>query len=274
MLLGARLRRLRETKGISRQAAGYAIRASDAKISRLELGRVGYKQRDIADLLTLYGVTDEEERETFFDLARQASSPGWWHKYSDMLPSWFEMYIGLEQAANVIRGYEAQFVYSLFQTEDYVRAMAKLGELGTPSREIDLRVELRMARQEILAREHPPKLWVVIDEAALQRPIGGPKVMRGQLERLIEVSEAPGVTLQALTLEASGQAAVASSFRILRFSDQDINDIAYVEQLTSALYLDKRVDVDSYLLALDRLSTESASPSQTRDLLARKIKEL
>ena len=99
IVLGAQLKRLRDAKGITRQAAGYTIRASDAKMSRLELGRVGYKQRDVADLLTLYGVEDEAEREGFLALARQASSPGWWHKYSEVLPSWFEMYVGLEQAA-------------------------------------------------------------------------------------------------------------------------------------------------------------------------------
>ena len=271
--LGTQLRRLREAKGITRQDAGYTIRSSEAKISRLELGRVGYKQRDVADLLTLYGVTDEQEREAFFTLARQANSPGWWHKYSDVLPSWFEMYLGLEQAASVIRTYQVQFVPGLFQTEDYVRAVTMLGHPGAASSDIDLRVELRIARQEILTRADPPRVWAVVDENALRRAVGGSRVMRGQLERLLELTELPNVTLQAITFQAGGHAAAGGPFSILRFSDPDIHDIAYLEQLTSALYLDKRVDVDNYLMVMDRLAAEAASPAETRQLLERILKE-
>ncbi|WP_051579450.1 helix-turn-helix domain-containing protein [Pseudonocardia acaciae] len=273
IVLGTQLRRLREAKGISRQTAGYTIRASDAKISRLELGRVGYKQRDVADLLTLYGVVDEQEREAFFTLARQASSPGWWHKYSDVMPSWFELYLGLEQAASVIRTYQVQFVPGLFQTPEYVRAVAMLGHPGAAANDIDLRVELRMARQEILTRSEPPRVWAVVDEAALRRPVGGSQVMRGQLERLIEMTELPNITLQAITFQAGGHAAAGGPFSIVRFSDPDIHDIAYLEQLTSALYLDKRVDVDNYLMVMDRLCAEAASPSETRQLLESILKE-
>ena len=265
--LGSQLRRLREAKGITRQTAGYTIRASDAKISRLELGRVGYKQRDVADLLTLYGVTDEKRREAFLTLAHQASSPGWWHKYADVLPSWFEMYIGLEQAAAVIRTYQVQFVPGLFQTEDYARAVTLLGNPGAAPSDVDLRVELRMARQEVLTRADPPRIWAVVDENALRRAVGGTRVMRGQVQRLIELTELPNVTLQAITFQAGGHAAAGGSFSILRFSEKDINDIAYLEQLTSALYLDKRADVDNYLKVMDRICAEAISPNETRRLL-------
>ena len=129
--LGGQLRRLRERNGISREAAGEALRASDAKISRLELGRVGFKERDIADLLTLYGVQDADEREAFLNLARQANSPGWWHQFNDLLPSWFETYLGLEQSATVIRSYQPQFVHGLLQTEDYARGVIELGATAT-----------------------------------------------------------------------------------------------------------------------------------------------
>jgi transcriptional regulator with XRE-family HTH domain len=273
ILLGTQLRRLREANGITRQTAGYTIRASDAKISRLELGRVGYKQRDVADLLTLYGVTDEQERETFLTLARQASSPGWWHKYSDVLPSWFETYLGLEQAASVIRTYQVQFIPGLFQTEDYVRAVTLLGNPGAEPSDIDPRVELRMARQDILTRADPPRVWAVVDENALRRSVGGTRVMRGQLQRLIELTELPNVTLQAITFDAGAHAAAGGPFSILRFADTDIHDIAYLEQLTSALYLDKRTDVDNYLMVMDRLCAEAISPSETRQLLARILKD-
>jgi transcriptional regulator with XRE-family HTH domain len=274
ILLGSQLRRLREARGISRQSAGYAIRASDAKMSRLELGRVGYKQRDVADLLTLYGVVDEQEREAYLTLAQQANSPGWWHKYSEVLPSWFEMYVGLEQAASVIRTSQVQFVPGLFQTEDYARAVMLLGYPGAPDTDTDLRVSLRMARQEMLTRPDAPSLWAVMDEAALRRPVGGRRVMRAQLERLLELTELPRVTLQAVPFDSGGHAAAGGSFTILRFVDPNIHDIAYLEQLTSALYLDKRPDVENYLKVMDRLCAEAATPAETRTMLARLLEEL
>jgi uncharacterized protein DUF5753 len=232
---------------------------------------VGYKQRDVADLLTLYGVTDEQKREALLTLAHQANSPGWWHKYADVLPSWFEMYVGLEQAASVIRTYQVQFVPGLFQTEDYVRAVTLLGNPGAAPSDIDLRVELRMARQEVLTRAD--RVWAVVDENALRRAVGGTRVMRGQLQRLIELTDLPNVTLQAITFQAGAHAAAGGPFSILRFSEKDINDIAYLEQLTSALYLDKRADVDNYLKVMDRLCAEAASPSETRRLLEGILKE-
>src|SRR5262250_3389371 len=119
ILLGSQLRMLREVKGITREEAGYAIRASGSKISRMELGRVSFKERDVADLLALYGVTDGAERDALLDLALKANSPGWWHRYNDLLPGWFQVYVGLEDAATIIRTYEVQFVPGLLQTEDY-----------------------------------------------------------------------------------------------------------------------------------------------------------
>ena len=189
ILLGAQLRRLREAKRLSLEEAGNVIRASHSKISRLETGRVGFKDRDIVDLLTFYGVTDEKEREAMRSLATRANSPGWWHDYADVLPSWFEPYVGLEEAASQIRAYEVQFVPGLLQTEDYARAVTMLG-YSNP-KEINRRVSLRMARQAILDRTDPPSLWVVLDEALLRRPIGGPSAMRAQLKHLIEMSRAP-----------------------------------------------------------------------------------
>jgi transcriptional regulator with XRE-family HTH domain len=271
IMLGNRLRRLRERKGLTRQAAGYTIRASDAKMSRLELGRVGYKQRDVADLLTLYGVTDERERETYLSLAQQANAHGWWHKYGEVLPSWFETYVGLEQAASVIRSYQVQFVPGLFQTDEYARSVIMLGHPGVGEAEITMRTGLRMERQEVLTQPNAPRVWSVVDEAALRRPVGGPDVMRGQLKRLIELSELPNVTLQVVSFEAGGHAAAGGPFSILRFSDPDIADIAYLEQLTSAVYLDKPADVGNYLMVMDRLCAEASPPSETAALLTRML---
>jgi transcriptional regulator with XRE-family HTH domain len=273
ILLGSQLRQLRETRGLTREDAGYQIRASGSKISRLELGRVGFKLRDVEDLLTLYGVTDPDTRSALLSLARQANTPGWWHKYGDVLPDWFQVYVGLEEAATIIRTYEVQFVPGLLQTEDYIRAIAAAGHATVPAEEIERRVSLRLTRQQFLTRPNAPRLWAVIDESALRRLVGGREVMRGQLERLIEATKLPNVTLQVLPFAVGGHSAEAGAFTVLRFPDQDLPDIVYLEQLTSALYVDKLDDVERYLEAMERLCIESHTPERTVETLSRILQE-
>ncbi|WP_433269819.1 helix-turn-helix domain-containing protein [Micromonospora vinacea] len=269
MLLGAQLRRLRESSGVTREGAGWEIRSSESKISRMELGRVGFKERDVADLLTLYGVTEEHERDALLKLARDANSPGWWHRYGDVLPSWFQSYLGLEAAAALIRSYEVQFVPGLLQTREYARAVVLLGHGAAGPGEIDRRVALRMQRQQLLQRQNPPQLWAVVDEAALRRPIGGAEVMRGQLTALIEATKSPHIRLQVIPFAAGGHAAAGGAFTILRFGDQELPDIVYIEQLTSAIYLDKRDDLDYYAVAMERLCVEAEPPERTAEILGR-----
>ncbi len=271
IVLGARLRRLREAKQISPEEAGYVIRASHSKISRLETGRVGFKDRDIADLLTLYGVTDEAQREELRGLASRANSPGWWQGYSDMLAGWFEEYLGLEEAAVQIRTYEAQFVPGLLQTEDYARAVILL-EYSNP-KEISRRVSLRIARQAILSGPNPTSLWAVLDEAVLRRPLGGPRAMRAQLQHLIEMSEQPNVTIQIVPFAAGGHAAAGGSFSVLHFAEDDLPDMVYLEQLASAQYLDKQDIVRTYLEVLDRLHDQAATPEDSLKTLRAKLRE-
>ncbi|MGW4841720.1 helix-turn-helix domain-containing protein [Nocardia brasiliensis] len=269
--LGGQLRKLRESRNITREAAGDAIRGSHAKISRLELGRTGFKERDIRDLLTLYGVTDAEERQRFLELARQANEPGWWHRYSDLLPQWFGTYLGLEQAASKIRTYEAHLVPGLLQTPEYARAVVAL---GYEDADTDRRVQVRQRRQEILHRTDPPVVWAVIDEAALHRPVGGPRVQREQLEHLIELAQLPNVTVQVLPYSAGEHAAAGSSFSILRFAEAELPDIVYLEHLTSALYLDRRQDLALYLSVMDRLSVQAERPEKSMEILAGYAAEL
>jgi hypothetical protein len=273
MLLGAHLRRLREAEGVSRETAGWEIRASESKISRLELGRVSFKERDVADLLTLYGVTDQEEREAWLTLARQANTPGWWQREGDILPSWFQPYLGLEAAAVLIRTYEVQFIPGLLQTPEYAKAVILLGHGNAPPAEVERRVAVRMKRQQVLAREDPPQLWVVVDEGALRRPIGGPEVMRAQLRALVDATKLPHVRLQVIPFNAGGHAAAGGSFSILRFPEQDLPDVIYIEQLTSALYLDKRDDIDHYAAAMERLAVEAERPDRTGDILGKILRE-
>ena len=234
ILLGSQLRALREAAGISPDAAGYEIRASRSKISRVEHGRVGFKERDVADLLTLYGITDERQRAHLLTLAQHANSRGWWARYDDVMPDWFVTYVGLEQATSLIRTYELQFVPGLFQTPDYARAVTVLGHRAAPQEEIERRVSLRLKRQEILTVTDPPRVWAVIDESALRRPLGGQEVMREQLRHLVEVAELPHVTLQVMSFNRGGHSAAGGSFSILRFAQPDLPDIVYLEQLTGA----------------------------------------
>jgi len=263
MLLGSQLRRLREAARVTPDQAGYEIRASRSKISRMENGRVSFKDRDIIDLLALYGVTSEEAKEATLALARKANMPGWWANYGDILPDWLEMYLGLEASASMIRSFELQFVHGLFQTHDYARAVTTLGHTSAPPEEIERRVALRMQRQDLLAAAEPPRVWAVIDEAVLRRPVGGREVMRAQLQRLAEVGEMQHVTLQVVPFGLGGHAATGGSFTILRFDEPDLPDVVYIEQLTSALYLESEPDVDHYMEVMNRLSADALTPAAT-----------
>lgn len=267
MLLGSQLRRLREARGITREAAGYSIRASESKISRMELGRVSFKTRDVEDLLTLYGITDEQERASLLSLAREANVAGWWHSYSDVLPSWFPTYVGLEGAASLIRAYEVQFVHGLLQTEAYARAVVRRGMKGASAADIEKRVALRLERQKYLLDDGAPEFHIVLDEAALRRPYGDREVMRGQLQHLIEISQRPNVRLQIMPFSFGGHSGESGAFTILSFPESDLSDVVYLEQLTSALYLDKHEDVTQYEKALKELQQDSPGPDESRDLL-------
>ncbi len=263
--LGLRLRALREQAGVTREQAGESIRGSAPKISRLELGRTGFKQRDVLDLLTCYGVTDPGLRSEFVDLVRAANEPGWWQRYADLLPSWFETYLGLEQAASSVRTYECQFVPGLLQTREYAEAVIRLGH-DNPD-EIERRVELRMRRQRILESEDGPVLWVAVDEAALRRPLGTEAAHRAQLRHLIEQAQRRTVRIQIVPFALGGHAAAGGAFTILRFAEPDLPDVVYLEQLTSALYLDKPSEVDRYTSVMNRLCASVAPPDDTIGIL-------
>jgi Domain of unknown function (DUF5753)/Helix-turn-helix domain len=264
--LGGQLRTLRKTKRVSREQAGWEIRASESKISRMELGRVPFKERDVADLLTLYGV-DGDERDALLSLARQASAPGWWQQFADVVPPWFLSYLGLEESASLIRTYEVQFVPGLLQTAGYARAVIRLGHPGAPAGEIDKRAQLRRHRQNVLHRPSPPQLWAVLDEAVIRRRVGSREVMREQVEALIEASRLAHVRLQVIPFGAGGLAHAGCPFAILRFPERGLSDVVYVEQLTSALYLDKAADVEHYAMAMEHACLIAEPPDRTAAIL-------
>jgi transcriptional regulator with XRE-family HTH domain len=273
LILGAQLRRMREARGISREAAGETIRASHSKISRLELGRTGFKLRDVEDLLTLYGGAEEGERATLLTLAKQANTPAWWQSYADVVPSWLQTYLGLEQAADVIRGYEVQFIPGLLQTADYARAVILLSHPDASEAEIERRVQLRMRRQRILHQTHVPHLWAVIDEAALRRPIGSVATMRAELEHLLTVSELPHVTVQVMPFRSGGHVAAGGPITILRLPGGELPDVVYLEQLTSALYPDRPSEIEHYRHIMNRLVVEAEQPAASRATLRRILRE-
>jgi transcriptional regulator with XRE-family HTH domain len=273
LALGARLRRLREEQHISREAAGHAIRASRSKISRLEGGRHGFKLRDVADLLTHYGVTDQAERATLLTLAEQANTPAWWQYYNDVVPVWMQAYLGAEQAASLIRCFEVQRVPCLLQTPDYARASIRLTHPGACAEEIDRRVMLRMTRQRILHRQPAAQLWAVIDEAALRRPVGGISTMRAQLKHLIEICRLPQVTVQIMPFLAGGHAAEGGPVTILRLPGGQLPDVVYLEQLATALYPEKPAEIERYWDVMNRLVVEAESPDETPTILHRILQE-
>jgi transcriptional regulator with XRE-family HTH domain len=274
MTLGVLLRRLREGRGVSREAAGAAIGASPVKVSRLELGRTGVRLRDVVALCGLYGVDDQLERATLVGLAKQASVPVWWQTYGDVVPGWFEPYLGFEDAASLIRTYEVQFIPGLLQTPEYARAVIMLGHGHSPPRQIERRLEVRLRRQQIFERARPPRLWMVIDEAALRRPIGGALTMFAQLRHLITLCDMSQVTIQVLPFHAAGHVAAGGPVTMLRMREPELPDVVYLEQLTSALYPDRPAEVVYYRDIMNRLATEAEPPHASPAILHRIFKEL
>jgi transcriptional regulator with XRE-family HTH domain len=267
LVLGSQLHRLRESRGITAEQAAEAIRGSHSKISRMEHGRVGFKERDVGDLLTLYGVTDAEERAALLNLAREANTLGWWHAYSDILPTWLEPYVGLEAAASIIRTYQVQHVPGLLQTEGYARALIRQDSAATEE-EIARRGELRASRQEILRRPDSPQLWIVVDEGALRRHVGTREVIREQLRFLIEMADHTAVTLQIMPFTAGAHPSMGGPFTILCFAEPDLPDVVYIEELTSAIYLGEPAEVSSYLHVMEQLCLQAEPAARTKKVIS------
>ncbi|MEU8606385.1 helix-turn-helix transcriptional regulator [Actinoplanes sp. NPDC048791] len=263
VLVGAYLRQLREDSGLTGAEAGAPLHLGEPAITGMELGRVVLDERDVLALLSRYGIHDAQERAALLARVRETNAPGRSHSYSDVTPNWFQRYLSLQARASLIRTYEVQSVPGLLQTEAYARAV------------VPRRVRQRLAQQQVLNRPDPPKLWALVHEAALRRPVGGRAVMRDQLEALIAVvTKSPNVRLQVLPVAAGGHATAGGSFTILRFPEPDLPDMVYLEQLTSALYLHSRADIDFYFHAANRLFVEAAPLRDTAGILERIIDDL
>nr|WP_203634610.1 Scr1 family TA system antitoxin-like transcriptional regulator [Streptomyces sp. SID10815] len=262
------MRELREAAGLTREEAARVLRVAPATVRRMELAEVALKIPYVQVLLTTYGVS-EEESAGFVRLAEEANQPGWWQRFHDVLPDWFSLYVSLEGAARLIRCYEPHFVPGLLQTEEYARAVLEAGTVGQGGREsIERHVSLRMARQELLERPDPPHLWVIVEETVLRRPVSPrPEVMRGQLDKLLELTERDRVTLQIAEFAAGPHPGTYAPFSLFRFAEPELPDLVYTEYLTGALYLDSRGEVATHLEVLDHMTTRAASAERTRRLL-------
>ena len=238
----------------------------------MELGRTGFKHRDVADLLTLYGVCDNVERDGMFSLVEQANSPGWLHEYGDVLSSSAETRLELEQSASVIRCYENQFIPDLLRTADYARALIELQHPAAPQSEVARRIGLLTKRQTILHEPASCRLWAVIDEAALWRQPGTAVTMRGQLRQLIEIAELPHVTIQVMPFSTGVTA--GGAITVLRFAEPEIADVVYLDQFTGSLYLREPDDVQHYAQVVDRLCTRAELPAKTPAFLHQLIRKI
>ncbi|SEC80617.1 Helix-turn-helix domain-containing protein [Streptomyces sp. 3213] len=276
MILGRQLEELRTRAGLTYEEAGAAIGVSHSTIRRMEAAKVArLRLTDAEKLLQVYGVTDRQEIDTFLKSVREASKRGWWHTYRDVMPDWFAAYLSLEQAALQVRAYENEFVHGLLQTEEYARALLGAGNPHAPTEATERRVALRMRRQELLTREAPPRVWVVMDETVLRWPVGGAAVMRAQVDHLIEVNRLPHVTLQIMPFANGPHPAMrAGAFHLFRFRAPELPDVVYLNGLVGAVYLDKSDDVVVYREALDRLGAQAAPARKTEALLGAIRKEL
>jgi Domain of unknown function (DUF5753)/Helix-turn-helix domain len=261
--LGALLRALRNEKGMTVEQVAERLLCSPSKVSRMETGRGLATTRDIRDLCDLYEVTDEAERDRMMDLAKESKQQGWWYGYD--LP--YSDYVGFEAAAVSIRDYDSAIVPGLLQTADYARALHEAAVPSLASDVIEQRVVERLTRQQLLVQDNPPLFWAVMDEAVLHRAVGGPMVMRAQLERIIEVAQKPTVTVQVVPYEVGAHPALDSTFTILDFAGT-APTVVYVEGLVGWIYLDRPEDVDRYQQVFARLRTMALSPQDTVDLVA------
>lgn len=271
--LGLILRNLRERQGLTGEQVGAAVERSGSWVSRVETGRVGLRGRDLADLLDLFQVSDDRVREELLALARQGKQRGWWSKYADSLSGPYATYIGFEAEATKLHVYETLTVHGLLQTEEYARALFDAGLPRLPADGVERRLRVRLARQQLLAKDPPLDLWAIFDESVLYRSIGGRDVLRGQLKHLLEASQYPNVTLQILPFAAGAHPGMVGSFSIIKFPVDDDPDVVYVEGVTGDIFAESE-DARWYNVVFEHLLANAVSPSDTEQRIARALDQL
>ena len=272
--LGTELRNLRDKSGYKLEEVATELGVAPSTLSRIETGKAPTKSLYLHAMLEMYGVSDPGQRQVLVDMAREGHRKGWWSVYDDVLPTGFGIYVGLEVEAAGLRSYEAEVVHGLFQTPDYARAVLREVFNRDSDEQVERLVDLRMKRQDVLDRDPPLDVWLILDEAVIRRAIGGPEVMSGQLARLTEASKMPNVTVQVLPFSSGSHAGLRGPFSILEFPERADPDVAYVESVAGILYLEKDREVRSCAEAFDRLRATALSPGASAELIADAAKDL
>ena len=272
--LATELHASRERAGLTIDDVAQQLEWSAAKVSRIENARVRVLARDVKHLLRIYQVKEgSPDWDILVTLAREAHQKGWWDPYGDAMGESFRTYVGLEAAAATLRTYEAECVPGLLQTEDYARAVIGCALSAGTDQDIEKAVALRMARQSQLTQQQP-ELWAVVNEAGIRRLVGGPAVMRAQLDRLLEASHQPDITLQVIPFSAGGHAGMDGPFTIVGFSEPADPEVIYVNYSSGSLFLEKPEELRHCALIFNHLCAAALSMGQSRDIIARIRTEL
>jgi hypothetical protein len=271
--LGAALRPLRQRTGLTCAQVAARLRArdtgtnwSETKVSRVETGRIAVHPGDIDELLRFYDV-EAGDRAAIMELARLARQRGWWHQYGDALPDWLAIMVDLETAATSLRTYQAEVVPELLQTERYARAVLATDPGGLATDTIDRKTALRLARQELLTADRPTQLSAVVSEGVLHRAVGGRDVMREQLDHLARLAARPNVTLQVVPFGAGAHAGFGGSFVVLDFAEPTDPTVVFVDHLTGALYLEREVDIRTYVSAFEQVTSVALDSDRSLALI-------
>jgi len=271
--LAAEMRKLRKEAGKTREEAARYADIAPATVSRIEAAAHAPKVADIMALCRFYGL-DEAHTEMLVTLARQSRQRGWWQKVGeDAIPTWFETYVGLEEEVAEIRSYQPEVIFGLLQTEDYARAVLTADDTVGPA-EGERRLEVRMRRQKLLEEPDRPKLWIIQNEGALRRHVGGVATMQQQLKHLIDLSRQPGITIQVLPFSAGAHPSMHGAFEILSFPERYDPDVVYIDYRRGSIYLENLDEVDDYTQLFDQLRARAISPDESRALIGRIIQEM
>jgi hypothetical protein len=272
--LSHELLRLRTEAGYERGEVAKAVRCTTQKIGHLETAHTPPKIKDLEEvLLPMYNVP-EERWPHYLQAARDARKKGWWQKHTDAMPSWFSLYVGLEQGASELYSWHPMLVHGLLQTHNYMTAVQRGGSPEMPEAEVERIVEVRLARQSILDAEDPPRLWMVTSEAALRGNIGGPEIMRRQLDHILEMTKRPQVTMQVLPLDVGAHPGLRGPVTIMGFPTEGHARVVYLEYRTGSLYLDEVLEVKEHQICFEHLRSQALSPAASRKRIAAIAEEL
>jgi transcriptional regulator with XRE-family HTH domain len=271
--LARELLRLRDEAGVTIETAAAAVGISASHLSRVERAQVGVRLPVVKLLLSTYDA-DASTVSHLIEVAKEATTRGWWHKYVGSIPEQYATYIGFEAEAEQIWSYDTSTMPGLLQTEAYARAMFMGGAARYAEEEIARRVEVRMERQVLLRRDNPPKVWIVLDEAVIRRQVGGPKVFVAQLEHVVDEAARPHVDIQVMPFAVGAHPGTPGSFVVLHFAESTDQPVVYIETMAGDLYPESQKDISSVILAFDRLRAMALSPDDSSKLIQRAAREL